>query len=233
MVGGYAAGAWRKDDYLQQTAVLSARGDRSIAQIINWPLKYAINRQTPDQGDGTGRFWPHGPRRGRTGSQCHRGTPLTRGASRMWWPTRYPGWGTRLAAYGVATAVSVSRVMAQAAFSVRRSGGQHAGLPDRRICGAQARRGQQELFILDGRDAEWTRYAAVLQLRPLGGRQRIERSARALDERGQLRVAAADAFDDLRRRFGQECLVRELAIAVLFFLLQLCELLSSGDRARP
>src|SRR3954464_2790036 len=38
IVGGYAAGAWRKDDYLQQTAVLSAEAILD-AQIINLPLK--------------------------------------------------------------------------------------------------------------------------------------------------------------------------------------------------
>ncbi len=115
IAGGYAAGAWRKDDYLQQTAVLSAEAILD-AQIINLPLKYAINRQTPDQGDGTGRFWPHGTRTWPDGQSMPSGHALTAWSMAHVVAARYPGWGPRLAAYGVATAVSASRVMARQHF---------------------------------------------------------------------------------------------------------------------
>jgi membrane-associated phospholipid phosphatase len=115
IVGGYAAGAWRKDDYLQQTAVLSAEAILD-AQIINLPLKYAINRQTPDQGDGTGRFWPHGPSTWPDGQSMPSGHSLTAWSMAHVVSARYPGWRVRLVAYGLATTVSASRVMARQHF---------------------------------------------------------------------------------------------------------------------
>jgi membrane-associated phospholipid phosphatase len=115
IVGGYAAGAWRKDDYLQQTAVLSAEAILD-AQIINLPLKYAINRQTPDQGDGTGRFWPHGPSTWPDGQSMPSGHSLTAWSMAHVVAARYPGWRVGLAAYGLAATVSASRVMARQHF---------------------------------------------------------------------------------------------------------------------
>jgi membrane-associated phospholipid phosphatase len=115
IVGGYAAGAWRKDDYLQQTAVLSAEAILD-AQIINLPLKYAIDRQTPNQGDGTGRFWPHGPSTWPDGQSMPSGHSLTAWSMAHVVAARYPGWRVRLVAYGLATTVSASRVMARQHF---------------------------------------------------------------------------------------------------------------------
>jgi membrane-associated phospholipid phosphatase len=115
IVGGYAAGSWRKDDYLRQTAVLSGEAILD-AQIINLPLKYAIDRQTPDQGDGTGRFWPHGPSTWPDGQSMPSGHSLTAWSFAHVVAARYPGWHTRLLMYGLATTVSVSRVMARQHF---------------------------------------------------------------------------------------------------------------------
>jgi membrane-associated phospholipid phosphatase len=115
IVGGYAAGAWRKDDYLQQTAVLSAEAILD-AQILNLPLKYALNRQTPNQGDGTGRFWPHGTRTWPDGQSMPSGHSLTAWSIAHVVAARYPGWRTALVAYGLATTVSASRVMARQHF---------------------------------------------------------------------------------------------------------------------
>jgi membrane-associated phospholipid phosphatase len=115
IVGGYAAGAWRKDDYLQQTAVLSAEAILD-AQIINLPLKYALDRQSPNQGEGTGRFWPHGPSTWPDGQSMPSGHSLTAWSMAHVVAARYPGWRVRLVAYGLATTVSASRVMARQHF---------------------------------------------------------------------------------------------------------------------
>jgi membrane-associated phospholipid phosphatase len=115
IVGGYAAGGWRKDDYLQQTAVLSAEAIVD-AQILNLPLKYALNRQSPDQGDGTGRFWPHGTKTWPDGQSMPSGHSLTAWSIAHVVAARYPGWRTALVAYGLATTVSASRVMARQHF---------------------------------------------------------------------------------------------------------------------
>jgi membrane-associated phospholipid phosphatase len=115
IVAGYAAGAWRKDDYLKQTAVLSAEAILD-AQILNLPLKYAINRQTPDQGDGTGRFWPHGTKTWPDGQSMPSGHSLTAWSMAHVVANRYPSWHTRVLVYGLATTVSASRVMARKHF---------------------------------------------------------------------------------------------------------------------
>ena len=115
VVAGYAAGAVRHDDYLNQTAVIAGEA-MADALILNEGLQYAINRQTPRQGDGTGRFWPHGT------STWPDGQSMPSNHSILVWSfahavaARYSGWGTRLAVYGLATTVSASRVIAREHF---------------------------------------------------------------------------------------------------------------------
>ncbi|MGI8772299.1 MAG: phosphatase PAP2 family protein [Acidobacteriaceae bacterium] len=112
---GYMAGALRHDDYLRETAVLT--GEAMLdATILNQGLKYAANRQDPRQGDGTGRFWPHGTRTWPDGQS------MASNHSTIAWSfahvvaARYPGWGTRLVVYSLASTIAVSRVMARDHF---------------------------------------------------------------------------------------------------------------------
>src|ERR1700727_2013229 len=76
VVAGYGLGAFRQDDYLKQTAVLAGEAMADSA-ILNEGLKYAINRETPSQGDGTGRFWPHGTRTWPDGQSMPSGHSIT------------------------------------------------------------------------------------------------------------------------------------------------------------
>ncbi len=115
IVGGYAVGAWHKDDYLKQTAVIAGEAIAD-AQILNQGLKYAINRQTPSQGDETGRFWPHGTRTWPDGQSMPSGHSLTAWAFAHVVAARYPSWKTRLLMYSLATTVSASRVVAREHF---------------------------------------------------------------------------------------------------------------------
>ena len=115
VVAGYAVGAVRKDDYLQQTAVIS--GEAMIdALILNTGLKYAINRETPSQGDETGRFWPHGTKTWPDGQSMPSGHSLTAWTLAHVVASRYPSWHTKLLVYGLASTVSVSRVIARDHF---------------------------------------------------------------------------------------------------------------------
>jgi hypothetical protein len=115
VVAGYAAGAVRHDDYLQQTAVIA--GEAMVdSLILNEGLKYAINRQTPNQGDETGRFWPHGTKTWPDGQSMPSNHSIIAWSFAHAVAARYPGWGTRLAVYGLATGVSASRVMAREHF---------------------------------------------------------------------------------------------------------------------
>jgi membrane-associated phospholipid phosphatase len=115
MVVGYAAGALRHDDYLKQTAVIAGEA-MADSVILNEGLKYAIDRETPSQGDGTGRFWPHGPETWPDGQSMPSNHSIIVWSAAHVVANRYPGWATRLAAYGLATTVSVSRVMAKQHF---------------------------------------------------------------------------------------------------------------------
>jgi membrane-associated phospholipid phosphatase len=115
VVAGYAAGAVRGDDYLKQTAVIA--GEAMVdSLILNEGLKYAINRQTPSQGDGTGRFWPHGTKTWPDGQSMPSNHSIITWSFAHVVANRYPGWRTRLAVYGLASTVSVSRVLAKQHF---------------------------------------------------------------------------------------------------------------------
>jgi hypothetical protein len=115
VVAGYAAGAVRDDDYLKQTAVIA--GEAMVdSLILNEGLKFAINRETPSQGDGTGRFWPHGTKTWPDGQSMPSNHSMITWSFAHVVANRYPGWGTRLAVYGLASTVSVSRVLAKQHF---------------------------------------------------------------------------------------------------------------------
>ncbi len=60
--------------------------------ILNEGLKYAINRETPSQGDGTGRFWPHGTRTWPDGQSMPSGHSITAWSFAHVVADRYPGW---------------------------------------------------------------------------------------------------------------------------------------------
>jgi hypothetical protein len=115
MVAGYAVGAMRHDDYLKQTAVLAGEAIADSV-ILNEGLKYAINRQTPNQGDGTGRFWPHGTSTWPDGQSMPSNHAIIAWSFAHAVAARYPGWGTRLVVYGLASTVAVSRVIAREHF---------------------------------------------------------------------------------------------------------------------
>jgi membrane-associated phospholipid phosphatase len=84
--------------------------------ILNEGLKYAINRETPSQGDETGRFWPHGTRTWPDGQSMPSGHSITAWSFAHVIANRYPSWHTKLLVYGMATTVSVSRVLAREHF---------------------------------------------------------------------------------------------------------------------
>ncbi|MFL6429023.1 MAG: phosphatase PAP2 family protein [Acidobacteriaceae bacterium] len=115
VVAGYAVGALHRDDYLKQTAVIAGE---AIADslILNEGLKYAINRETPSQGDGTGRFWPHGTKTWPDGQSMPSNHSIITWSFAHVVANRYPGFGTRLAVYGLASTVSLSRVLAKEHF---------------------------------------------------------------------------------------------------------------------
>jgi hypothetical protein len=112
---GYLVGAAKKNDYLQESSILA--GEATLdAIILNEGLKYAIDRERPNQGDGTGRFWPHGT------STWPDGQSMPSNHCMIMWSFarviagQYDTPATKIAVYSLATAVTASRVLAREHF---------------------------------------------------------------------------------------------------------------------
>ena len=112
---GYAAGSVRHDDYLTETAVLSAEA-MADAGIVDEGLKYALDREYPMADNARGGFWPHGPK----GWPNNPSMPSEH-AMNIWSfahvvAGQYNGIATQAIVYGAAATVSVSRVLARQHF---------------------------------------------------------------------------------------------------------------------
>lgn len=101
-------GQLNHDDHLWEAGLLS--GEAAINSLgVSYLLKVTTQRQRPDQGDGNGDFF--------TGGYSF----PSQHASIAWsiasvWAHEYPGWISQVAAYGLATGVSVTRVTAKEHF---------------------------------------------------------------------------------------------------------------------
>ena len=112
---GYLVGDIKHNDLLRETAVLSAEA-MVDATILNQGLKYAIDRQDPQQDDGAGRFWPHGTKTWPDGQSMPSEHAMNVWAFAHVVATQYNGPATKAIVYSVAATVSVSRVIARQHF---------------------------------------------------------------------------------------------------------------------
>jgi hypothetical protein len=112
---GYIAGSLTHNEHLQETAVLAGEA-MADSIILNTGLGYAIDRQTPMQGDGTGRFWPHGTRTWPDGQSMPSDHSILAWSFAHVVASQYNGIATKLIVYSLATTVSASRVMAREHF---------------------------------------------------------------------------------------------------------------------
>ncbi len=108
-VGLYALGAISKNPKLSETGRLGTEAVIN-ASIITEAFKLATNRERPDVGMGTGRFWPHGTRQYFTDGSFPSGHAAASWALARVIAAEYPGWLPKVGAYGFATAISISRV---------------------------------------------------------------------------------------------------------------------------
>jgi len=111
----YLTGLLTHNDHLRETGVLGAVAVVD-ASIVAGAFKLVSNRERPDHGDGTGGFWPRGP-----GDYTAVGSFPSGHAASSWALARvisaeYPGWITRLGAYGFATTMCATRIMARRHF---------------------------------------------------------------------------------------------------------------------
>lgn len=112
---GYILGTTTHNTRLRETAVLAGEA-MADSVILNTGLGYAINRQTPRQGDGTGRFWPHGTRTWPDGQSMPSDHSIVVWSFAHVVASQYDGIATKALVYSLATTVSVSRVIAREHF---------------------------------------------------------------------------------------------------------------------
>lgn len=112
---GYFIGHVTHNDLMRETAVLSAEA-MADAAILNQAIKYGTDRQDPEQGDFTGRFWPHGPSTWPDGQSMASGHSMNIWAFAHVVAMQYNGPATKVLVYSVASTVSVSRILARQHF---------------------------------------------------------------------------------------------------------------------
>ena len=112
---GFFIGRAKHNDHLQETSILAEEA-MADSFILNTGLGYAINRQTPRQGDGTGRFWPHGTKTWPDGQSMPSDHSILAWSFAHVVASEYDGIGTKLLVYSLATTVSASRVIAREHF---------------------------------------------------------------------------------------------------------------------
>ncbi len=112
---GYFIGGVKHNYLLRETAVLSVEA-MADATILNQGLKYAIDRQDPQQGDETGRFWPYGLKTWPDGQSMPSEHAMNVWAFAHVVADQYNGPATKAIVYSLASTVSVSRVLARQHF---------------------------------------------------------------------------------------------------------------------
>lgn len=113
--GGYIASRVRQNDYLKETAVLSAEA-MADAGILDESLKYVLDREYPMADNAKGGFWPGGPKKWPNNPSMPSEHAMNVWAFAHVVAGQYDGVATKSVVYGIATTVSVSRVLARQHF---------------------------------------------------------------------------------------------------------------------
>lgn len=106
--GAFLLGQMRHDDHMSEAGLLSAEAAVN-SLMVAYPLKYATQRSRPYQDDGHGRFFAGG-------SSFPSEHSATAWAIASVLAHEYPGSLSQIAAYGLASAVSLTRVTSQRHF---------------------------------------------------------------------------------------------------------------------
>jgi len=109
----YVVGRLTHNDHLAETGRL---GTEAVidASLVAEALKLATNRERPDEGNGTGGFWPHGSRQ--FSDSFPSGHAIGSWALARVIAAEYPNKLTQFGVYAFATAISVSRVTSEKHF---------------------------------------------------------------------------------------------------------------------
>ena len=109
----YLVGRLTHHDHLAETGRLGAEAVIN-ATLVGEALKFATNRERPDEGNGTGGFWAHGTRT--FSDSFPSGHAIGSWALARVIASEYPNKLTQFGVYAFATAISVSRVTARRHF---------------------------------------------------------------------------------------------------------------------
>jgi len=109
----YAIGRLTHNDHLAETGRLGAEAIID-ATLVSEALKLATNRERPDEGNGTGGFWPHGTRT--LSDSFPSGHAIESWAFARVIASEYPNKLTQVGVYAFATAISISRVTSRRHF---------------------------------------------------------------------------------------------------------------------
>ena len=112
---GYFAGEVRNDSYMTETAVLSAEA-MADAGILDEGLKYALDRENPMLDNARGGLWPEGPKGWPNSPSMPSEHAMNVWAFAHVVAGQYNGIATNVLVYGLASGVSVSRVLARRHF---------------------------------------------------------------------------------------------------------------------
>jgi hypothetical protein len=112
---GFFVGSAQYNHHLQETTILAEEA-MVDSFILNTALGYAIDRQTPTQGNGKGNIWPHGIKTWPDGQSMPSDHSILAWSFAHVVASEYPGWGTKLVVYSLATSVSAARVVARKHF---------------------------------------------------------------------------------------------------------------------
>jgi len=111
----YLVGAVTHNDHLRETGVLGAEAVVDASLVVGG-LKLATNRERPDEGSGTGGFWPRGPSDYSVSSSFPSGHAAASWALARVISDEYRGWPVKLGVYGFAAVISASRITARRHF---------------------------------------------------------------------------------------------------------------------
>jgi hypothetical protein len=112
---GFFVGSAQHNHHLQETTILAEEA-MVDSFILNTALGYAIDRQTPTQGNGKGNIWPNGIKTWPDGQSMPSDHSILAWSFAHVVTSEYPGWGTKIVVYSLASSVSAARVVARKHF---------------------------------------------------------------------------------------------------------------------
>jgi membrane-associated phospholipid phosphatase len=172
----YLIGRLTHNDHLAETGGL---GTEAVidASLVAEALKLATNRERPDEGNGSGGFWPHGTRT--FSDSFPSGHAIGSWALARVIAAEYPNKPTQIGVYAFATAISVSRVTSLKHFPSDALVGSVFGylIGDYVVRHHATENVDSSFFFIPTVDVSTHTYGASIQLRP-----------------GQLELARIDRF---------------------------------------